>query len=246
MSALVRIAVVCLVLSGALGRAQEPPEPVDGAPPSPAELQAENDREARLRFIEARLQAEAVQARVWEAGWSIVYIGGFAYSGYELAHAHDAAATTEGAIGAARSVAGGMVMGLRPLKASRGAHELDRAPAADDSAQRLQLAESLLRRNAVETERRYSWKPHVLMIGVNLLAGAAIWLAGDGKRGAESAGISIAVGELRIWTQPWQAKRDWREYRQRFGSDADNAAVARPLTPSPALRVSPTQLAVTF
>jgi hypothetical protein len=241
-TALTRTTAALLVLSATMSQAQETaPE----APP-PALVQDGQRVDERLRFIHDRLKAEAVQARTWEAGWSIVFISGLGYSGYQLAGAHSAAALTQGAIGAAQSLIGAMTMGLMPLKASRGAHELESAREADDSPERLRLAESLLRRNAAETRLRYSWKPHVLHLAMNLLAGAAIWIAGDLRRGAQSAGIAIAVGEVRIWTQPWQAQRDLREYRQRFGDLATTPSVSRTTTASPALRLSPTHLALTF
>jgi hypothetical protein len=250
-SPLVRIIALRLALTASVAQAQEPattsaPEPaaIDGAEPARAEDQ---ERVAeRLRFIHERLKAEAVQARTWEAGWSIVYIGGLGYASYELANAHSASALTQGAIGAGQSLIGAMTMGLLPLKASRGAHELESAHDADDSPERLRLAESLLRRNAAETELRYSWKPHVISIAMNLIGGAAIWIAGDLRRGAQSAGIAIAVGELQIWTQPWQAARDLREYRQRFGGLAATSTTSRAVATSLAVHISATQLAITF
>ena len=201
----------------------------------------------RLRFIAARLKSEAVQARTWEAGWSIVYVGGLGYGSYQLAHARNAAADTEAAVGIGKSLIGGITMGLFPLKASRGAHELDASPAADGSLARLDLAESLLRRNAAEADLRYAWQPHVFSLLMNLVGGAAIWIAGDFKRAAQSTGIAIAVGELQIWTQPWQAKSDLREYRRRFGASGTSAYRAQQLAATkPAVHVSATSLAVTF
>jgi hypothetical protein len=201
----------------------------------------------RLRFIAARLKAEAVQARTWEAGWSIVYVGGLGYGSYQLAHARTKAADTEAAVGIGKSLIGGVTMGLFPLKASRGAHELDRATEADGSLARLDLAETLLRRNADEANLRYAWQPHVFSLLMNLVGGAAIWIAGDWKRAAQSTGIAVAVGELQIWTQPWQAKSDLREYRRRFGALGAAAQPARQLAATtPAVHVSATSLAVTF
>jgi hypothetical protein len=198
--------------------------------------------EERLRFIESRLKSEAVQARTWEAGWSMVFIGGLAYGSYQIAESRTSAELTEGVVGASKSVLGAVGMGLAPLKTSRGTHELD-GIADDGSAdrrQRLRLAESLLRRNAQESDQRYAWKPHVLALALNLLGGIAICIAKDLPRAAQSTGIAIAVGELQLWTQPWQAKRDLRQYRERFGGMAE-ASASRP-----SVRVSASSVQLTF
>jgi hypothetical protein len=184
-----------------------------------AAAMSDDEVSARLAFIEARLHLEARGARLWEAGWSLVYVGGLGYGAYQLSGAHDRAAETEAIVGMSKSLFGGVGLALRPLKTARAAHVLDRVPGGtpDERAQRLALAERLLQQNARETEQRFSWQHHLISIGLNLAGGAIVWAAGDLRRGAQSAGIAIAVGEINIWTRPWRAKRDLREYRLRFG-----------------------------
>jgi hypothetical protein len=185
---------------------------------------AEEDRtddevEARLHFIQTRLKAESVQAHAWEYGWGVVDIAGAGFGAYQIAQSHSTAETADGIVGVVKSVGGVAGLALAPLKTARGAHELDDLSDAtpEDRAKRLQLAESLLRRNAEESDVRYSWKPHVINAAINLLGGVVTGLCGDWARGAQSAGIGLAVGELQIWTRPWNAKRDLRQYRREFG-----------------------------
>ena len=76
---------------------------------------------------------------------------------------------------------------------------------------------------SARADTRYSWRRHLLGIATNLLGGAAIWTLGNGRDAAESTLIGIAVGEVQIWSQPWRAAGDLRDYEARF-PDADQTA----------------------
>jgi hypothetical protein len=212
-----------------------------------AEELGEDDVERRLHFLESRLKAEATQARWYEAGWSLVYVGGLGYGAYQIAQAETNGALAEGIVGASKSVIGAAGLALQPLKAARGTRELDEGAdaAAAPRDQRLALAESLLRRNAREADIRYAWQPHVISLVLNLVGGAIIWIAGDLSRAAQSTGIALAVGELSIWTRPWGAKRDLREYKRDFGGLAFEKPARTPTVvtgPSVRLTASGAQL----
>jgi hypothetical protein len=183
---------------------------------------SEDEVERRLHFLESRLRAETSQARWYEGSWSMLYVGGLGFGAYQIAQADSNAAMAEGIVGASKSVLGAATLVLQPLKTARTTRELDEgtAGAGGPRDQRLALAESLLRRNAKEVEIRYAWQPHVISLALNLVGGAIIWIAGDFRRAAQSTGIAIAFGELSIWSRPWGAKRDLREYRREFGGFA--------------------------
>jgi hypothetical protein len=67
------------------------------------------------------------------------------------------------------------------------------------------------------------------------------------RRAAQSTGLALAFGELSIWTRPWSARRDLREYRQRFGGLASVSAAPRPLLAAqPTLHVGATGMRLTF
>lgn len=209
----------------------------------------QDEIEQRLHFLEARLKAEQSQARWYEASWSLVYVGGLGYGSYQIAQANTRGALAEGIVGASKSVIGAAGLALSPLKAARALRDLDEgsdaAPGQRD--QRLALAESLLRRNANESDIRYKWQPHVFSLLLNLVGGAIIWIAGDLPRAAQSTGIAIAVGELNIWSRPWGAKRDLREYKREFGGLAYGAAPRRPtLASGPTVRVGVSGVQLTF
>jgi hypothetical protein len=223
-----RWALALLMMTG-LARAEEHPD---------------DEVVARLHFIETRLKAETVQAHAWEYGWGVVDVFGAGYGAYQVAQSSNRAELTEGIVGVVKSVGGVAGIALAPLKTARGTHELDDVPdtTPDERLKRLVIAESLLRRNAHEADIRYSWKPHVISALLNIAGGVIIGVVGDWAKGAQSAGIGLAVGELQIWTRPWQAKRDLREYRRAFGGLAGSDVPRL----SSAVRVSPAGLAVTF
>ncbi|MDB4969689.1 MAG: hypothetical protein JWN44_5378 [Myxococcales bacterium] len=209
----------------------------------------EDDVERRLHFIESRLKAEATQARWYEAGWSIVYVSGLGYGAYQIAQAQTNGALAEGIVGASKSVIGAAGLALQPLEAARGTRELDEGAdsASGQRDQRLALAETLLRRNAKEADIRYAWQPHVISLLLNLVGGAIIWIAGDLPRAAQSTGLALAVGELSIWTRPWGAKRDLREYNREFGGLAFKKPARTPTAVSgPSVRVAASGVQLTF
>jgi hypothetical protein len=186
-----------------------------------AQPMSEFDMEQRLHFLESKLAAEQSQARWYEGGWSMVYIGGVGYGAYQIGNAgDDKAAMAEGIVGISKSLIGAGTLVLNPLKAGHTLRELRECQCDDDTARRLALAESLLRRNAKESDLRYAWQAHVVSLALNLLGGAIVWIAGDVKRAGQSTGIAVAAGEVQLWTLPWVAKKHAREYRREFGGFA--------------------------
>ena len=51
--------------------------------------QSDDEVERRLHFLESKLAAEQSQARWYEAGWSMVYVGGVGYGAYQMGTADD-------------------------------------------------------------------------------------------------------------------------------------------------------------
>jgi len=185
-----------------------------------AQPMSEFEVEQRLQFLESKLAAEQSQGRWYEAGWSMVYVGGVGYGAYQLGTTNnDKAAMADGIVGISKSLVGAGTLVLNPLKAGHSLRDLEECKCSE-AAQRLALAESLLRRNAKESDLRYAWQPHVISLALNLLGGAIVWIAGDLKRAGQSTGIAVAVGEVQLWTLPWGAKRHAREYQREFGGFA--------------------------
>jgi hypothetical protein len=212
------------------------------------EQRPEEEVNARLEFLQLRLKAEAPQARAWEYGWAAVDIGGMGYSVYQLSQANTHSQTAEGVVGAVKSLGGVVGIAFTPFHAVKGAHELDGTPdvTPEERERRMLLAESLLRRNAHEADIRYTWKPHFFNALINLAAGGIVMAFGDWQRGLQSAGLGIAVGEIQIWTQPWKAKRDLREYRLQFGGLASTQTKPPTSVATASVKAGPTGVQVTF
>ncbi len=229
-----RLIVLALTCSVAVAHA-------DSAPP-------DEEVARRFHYIQKRLKAEAVQARSWQTGWSIVDTGGLGYSAYQISQSSTKAELAEGIVGAVKSLNGVAFLALTPLKTARGEHELDGLPDATPEARRqsLLLAESLLARNAKEADLRFSWKPHVYLFLISVVGGGIVWACGDLTKGAESAAIGFAVGELQIWTRPWLAKRDLREYRRDFGGLVGSGSPPLASAPAASVHLGPSSVRVTF
>ena len=85
-------------------------------------------------------------------------------------------------------------------------------------AARLARGERILRENADATTPFGPWYAHLINFGING-TGAVIVGAGfdDWRQGLISAGIGFAVGEVSLFTQPWEAGDDLEEYEAQFG-----------------------------
>ena len=95
--------------------------------------------------------------------------------------------------------------------------------------QRLALGERQLLASAARAETRYSLRRHLITIGANLIRGAAILTLGDSNNAVQSTLIGIAVGEAQIWSEPWRAVGDLRDYRAAFPGAAGGGWELRPM-----------------
>ena len=173
----------------------------------------------RLRFIEQRLDAGRTYASVWWWGWFGTYALSAVSSGIQAGSADDAADRANIVAGSVKSVlaAGGLM--LWPHGARHGTAALDRDASGRDAdcAEHLPRAEALLRQNAHDAKARYRWQTHALTMGITATAALVVAEGYDARRLAwTSAAVSFAFSELAIWTQPWRAAADLREYERRF------------------------------
>jgi hypothetical protein len=169
----------------------------------------------RLAFLEERLEATKLHAQIWWYGWLGVYAAGAIVQGSRLAFVQrddpDAAAKrADFAVSAIKATAGVINMLFLPLNAMKGADPM-RAESSDTA--KLAAGEAALEANARESERALWWLRHTMVVAVNVIGGLIIWLGYDDlQRAAINAGVGIAVGEIAIWTQPWQPRESYREY----------------------------------
>lgn len=176
---------------------------------------------ARIHFLESRLDAGRPTALAWEWGWSGAYAASFVGNTIYAVSADEADDRVRAIVDAAKSGLATVQMAtllLHPLSAGLGAEPMRDVPGDDRSARELRLAvgERQLLTAATRADTRFSLRRHLVTIGANLIGGAAIATFGDGGDAVLSTMIGIAVGEAEIWTQPWRAPGDLRDYHASF------------------------------
>jgi len=178
--------------------------------------------EARLQFIESRLDAGKRNAKLWYWGWMSVFTIGFVYGIVDGAAIHeDQSNQANSYITSAKSALGIADLTLiRPYPSRHGADLIRAIPksSAEMCGQRLALAEKTLRDASEEGSMRWSWKRHLWSFTLNLGTGLAVaygWH--DQGTGWKSFGVSEASSEAFIWTHPTRARYDWQDYQHDFG-----------------------------
>lgn len=195
---------------------------------SPAEA------EARLGFLEQRLDEGRSGAQVWQYGWSGVFGVGLVAGAAQAALADDGDERVYQIVGAVKSAGGLAQMLTDPLPARLGADPLRQVPdgTPEKRLQRLALGERQLIDNAARAESRYSWRRHAEGVTTNLIGGAVIYALGDSTDALISTLSGIVIGELQIWTQPWRAIGDLDDYRSAFPSTMASRGIEWQLRPT--------------
>jgi hypothetical protein len=173
----------------------------------------------RIRFIEDHLDGKRRYANRWWMTWNGVYVGGILYGGGRAAMEGDAGERADYVVSAVKS---GIGLGQNlwdPPPAREGADALHDMPADSPAAcaERLARGEELLRRNAEDSRKeRFGWLPHAGNVALNAAGGLIVAQGFDEPSGWVSAALGVVVGEVRIWTYPWQAGGALAEYERRF------------------------------
>jgi hypothetical protein len=223
------VAAIVLFVATGTARAEEVPPPFGGEELAVCDA---NTAE-RIRFIDQRLAAGQPYAQNWWTFFTMFYGTGAIYSFVQGALKDDSGNRADSFVSGSKALFGTARLLLAPLNAKLGAgpmHEISIESRAE-CEQVLTIGEELLRKNAKESEQRYSWKAHLSSVLINV-AGALIVAEGyDNKTdGWKSAGIGIAVGEVFTWSQPWNGTSDLEDYEREFNEA--RAPITWKLTPT--------------
>ena len=185
----------------------------------------DSEIDARLHFLESRLTVLSTPSSWWQHGWTGFYGVSTAAQLYQAIDEDDSDDSTRQWVGAIKSAAGLALTVLKPLPVVGGLPGLEQLPVENRQQKlaRLAEAESLLQRSSQRAAGRFTWKPHLLVIGLNLFGAAAIVAFGDSDDAPGSAALGIAVGEAAIWTQPTAAEQYWQTYQQQFNGKQRDA-----------------------
>lgn len=181
--------------------------------------------EARLEFLEARLDEGQASARLWWRSWLAVFVIGLGYKTTTGSMKGDGSNAAADFLAAGKSAIGIAELTLRPHPGRHGAERV-RAVAktsAQACAERLKLAESSLESVAKDAGGRWSWVRHLTSLALNLGTALAVtegW--DDDGTGWRDFAVSEVSSELHIWTHPTRGVEDWAQYRHQF----DGAPIA--------------------
>jgi hypothetical protein len=194
---------------------------------------SDSELDARLAFLEGRLDDGETYAKFWQWGWTggyglgvVIGVGqsitccsnkksGPANSvkkkrnEQRVTHYVTAA---KGAIGTTR-----MLLMRHPGRHGADAMRAIEGDSREAKLERLAKGEELLQAVAKSAERRWSWKAHAGNIGLNLAGAGFIFGFGRESDAWESLGIGIGVGTLQILSAPKRGIKDLEDYETRFG-----------------------------
>jgi hypothetical protein len=115
---------------------------------------------------------------------------------------------------------------LNPMPGTSGADPVRELPDAthEDKIARLTRAEYILAREAERAHSRTSVWLHVGNVLLNAILAAPVLARGNQGLAAQSFGIGTGVGEVQIWTQPWEGPKDWEDYERFVASEEGRPA----------------------
>ena len=176
------------------------------------------DAEARLTFIQQRMQHDARRARMWAWSWAGAYSGLVVANGIRIGFASGRDDLIDTTLATAASSIGLIALAALPLKVMRDQRALDALiaapPEGGDRCALLAEAERLLLRDAASEALGKSFVVHagsfVFNVGLGLLLGAGF---GHWTQGTIVSFTGIAVGEVQTFTQPTDAIDSLSRYR---------------------------------
>lgn len=189
------------------------------------------DLDARLGFVEQRLDDQRLHSQLWQYGWTAVNGTGLVLGTYQAASTQNGDDRVVGIVDATKSVIGLADLYFRPLPGLHGADPIRAMPGdtPEQQEERLAAAERLLKADAERAEERWGWQQHVGNLTVNLAGGAVILGFGSKSSALTDTLIGLAAGEVQILSAPWEPVRSLGDYRSRFGG----LAAAMELRPRP-------------
>ena len=208
-----RILVLACLLVGPLGCAvlSEPRVGDSFAPPRDSQ-----QAEARLAFLEQRLDAGRLHAQLWNGGWLAINVGGLAAS------VATAAGTDQGDVRAfnvvqASQAALGItdMLVLRPMPGTHGADPLREAAARGVSLdERVALGERMLVQAARRQDDHYDWRVHFGNFMLQAVSAGVLFALDEPRYAGLTLGIGLVAGEAFIWSEPNRALGDLDAYRK--------------------------------
>jgi len=213
------------------GSSQEDPK-LAGVTRNPAGL-SDAELDARLDFLETRLDDGERYAKVWQWGWTSGYALGIVYGiGQSITccpnkksgpansvrkkrneqRVHYIVTAAKSTIGTSR-----LLLWRHPGRNGADAMRAIEGDSREAKLARLAKGEEVLQAVAKRAKQRTDWRSHAGNLGLNLAGTAFIFGFGRDSDAWESLGVGIGVGTLNILTAPSRGIQDLNDYETRFG-----------------------------
>jgi hypothetical protein len=220
---------VSTILEDESSQQQEAPRTITRNPPG----LSDSELDARLAFLEERLDGGETWAKTWQWSWTTVYgIGIVAGVGKSITCCSNKKSGRANSVkkkrneqrvdyivSAVKSTIGTTRMLLWRHPGRNGADEMRAIEGNSREAKLARLAkgEAVLQSVAKRAEQRWNWKSHAGNVGLNLAGAAFTWGFGRDSDAVKSLGIGIGVGTLNIFTAPKRGIQDLDDYETQFG-----------------------------
>ena len=222
--------------------AGEPPFPGLVGAQNPAAL-TEEQIDRRIAFLTERLDETCLHANAWHYSWMTINTGGIVWSSLQASRSQSAS-RVENAMEAGKSTIGVLYLFGDPMPGRQGGKPIRALPSRTRAEKLYQLeqAERLFRQTVRRAEERYSLLVHIGNVSLHAITSSVLLALGEERDAAMSFAIDTAVGELQIWSRPWEPIGDWEEYQRLVATDLPaEPRTSRGITPTDrglAMRIS--------
>ncbi len=206
---------VSTILEDESSQEEEKPSSLTRNPPG----LSDSELDARLAFLEERLDGGEKYAKFWQWGWTSGYGFGIVYGVGKAIDANKEKTRVNHIVTAVKSTIGTSRLLIWRLPGRHGADSMRAIEGDSREAKlaRLAAGESELQAVAKRAERRWHWKSHATNIGLNVAGAAFIFGFGHDSDAWESLGVGIGVGTINILSAPKHGIEDLNDYETQFG-----------------------------
>lgn len=170
----------------------------------------------RIKIIQQMLNDGKSNASLWWNGWLIGHSVATSVQGTIYFTSDDEKMRQDMALGAASTFLGAMGQIFSPMTPSSAPQQLAEHPEStpEERANKLLLAEELLRKSADREMEGKSWQTHVIAGVVNFGSGFIVWRGFNRSiwEGVANFLLNTATTEIQIWSQPTKAIEDYENY----------------------------------
>ncbi len=221
---------LCLPMASA---AQEPTEPGQGVYSGNLERLSDEEIEARIAFIEERLDDGQLYSQIWQYGFTTGYSGGVVLGVVGASVTNDKDQRVNFIVTGSKAVLGVARLLWAPHPGRHGGQPIRdvQGESREDKIRRLQVAEALLEENVERARDRWGWQRHVGNAVINFAGAVITWKLGEHGDAISGGLVGLGVGTGMAFSMPWRAEGDLEDYKREFQSVPQTSRVRWSLAP---------------